>query len=297
VNVPIGVVAVALSVGLLRDFGYRDTRPFDTLGFVLAGGGLAILLLGVSESESWGWASPRTLGSVLAGFVLLTAFTRHELRTPDPMIEVRIFRIPVFTIGLVITMFVTVAQFTRLVFIPLELETLRGTTAFQVGLLLSPGAIAAGIAMLMSGRLVDRIGPRTPVVVGTSLMCVSVLAMANLTTHTPLWAISALLVDQGIGMGLSSVPSTVVALNALPPKYVAQATAARTVSSQAAGAIGIGALAALVAARMAVGSAQAAYNSAFLASGALLVIAIVLGTRLPRRPERMGAASIGILPE
>lgn len=297
VNVPIGIVAVALSVGLLRDFGHRDERPFDAWGFGLAGSGLAILLLGVSESDRWGWSSPATWGCVLGGFALLTAFTRHELRTPEPMIEVRIFRIPVFTIGLIITMFVTVAQFTRLVFIPLQLEELRGTSAFGVGLLLSPGALAAGIAMLLSGRLVDRVGSRTPVVIGTSLMFVSVLAMANLTTHTPLWAISALLVGQGVGMGLSAVPSTVVALNSVPPKYVAQATAARAVSAQAAAAIGIGALAALVTARMSTGSAQAAYNSAFLASAALLVIAIVLGTRLPKRPQRVGAAAHGILPE
>ncbi len=297
VNVPIGIVAVSLAVFLLRDFGYREERPFDAWGFALAGSGLAILLLGVSESQRWGWSSPATLLCVFGGLLLLGWFSRHELRTPNPMIEVRIFRIPVFTIGLLITSFVTVAQFTRLVFIPLQLEELRGTTAFHVGLLLSPGAIAAGIAMLLSGRLVDRVGSRTPVVIGTSVMCLSVLAMANLTTHTPLWVISALLVGQGVGMGLSAVPSTVVALNSVPAKYVAQATAARTVCTQAAGAMGIGALAALVAARMTVGSAQAAYNTAFLASAALLVIAIVLGTRLPQRPERMGAASHGILPE
>jgi hypothetical protein len=89
-------------------------------------------------------------------------------------------------------------------------------------------------------------------------------------------------------MGLTTAPATVSALNALPDRYVAQASAVRTLNTQVAGAVAIAALSALVAARMGTDPSpedqQAAYDSAFLAASAGLVVAAVLASRLPRRP-------------
>jgi DHA2 family multidrug resistance protein len=293
VNVPFGVVGGLAGVRLLRDLGHREARPFDAAGLALGSGGLAIGLLGVSEANRWGWGSRATIGTIGVGSFLLVAFVRHELSTKQPMVRLEIFRSRVFSSGMIVTGFITAAQYTRLVFVPLELESLRGYTAFRVGLLLTPSAIASAVAMPIGGRLVDRLGARVPVVVGCTLMTTAALSLGRITLHTPMSAIAALIAVQGLGMGLAAVPATVAAMNALSEGQMAQGSAMRSLCNQVAGAVSIAALSTLVGARM--GSApspahaQAAYNSAFLVAAGGVLVAALLGARLPRSARRREA--------
>src|SRR5205085_1653630 len=124
------------------------------------------------------------------------------------------------------------------------------------------------LTMSLSGRLVDRYGPRVPAIAGTSTMATGVFLLAHLERTTPIELVVGALFVQGLGFGLCAMPTTVASLNALPAALVAQASAVRSLVSQVAAASTIAVLATLVSARM--GShpspdhAQAAYNSAFL---------------------------------
>lgn len=138
INIPIGVVVVPLASRLLRDVGYRDHRRLDVCGLVSVATGLVLVLLALSEAATWGWASPTFLTTTCVGVALLVAFVVHAARVRQPLIELRILRIRVFTLTMVVIWLVTIGQFARLVFIPLEFETLRGLSALNVGLLLTP---------------------------------------------------------------------------------------------------------------------------------------------------------------
>jgi EmrB/QacA subfamily drug resistance transporter len=290
VNVPVGAVGLVLGLRVLRDSGHRDDRRLDIAGLVLGAGGLTLGLLGVSQSTQWGWGSPATLGCIGVGVAMLVAFTRHELRTPSPIVELRMFRSSVFAISVAVIVFTSAAQFTRLVFIPLELEGVRGYTALRVGVLLIPQALATAAAMPLGGRLVDRVGARVPVVTGCVLMAVATFLMGRLTPGTPIAWLVVVLCLQGCGMGLTMAPATVAGMNALAPEFVAQASAVRSLASQVAGAVAISALSALVASRMGgadtIAEEQSAFNAAFLVASALMVVATVLAFRLPHRVDR-----------
>jgi EmrB/QacA subfamily drug resistance transporter len=294
INVPVGVIGFGLGVRLLRDDGHRAQRHLDVVGLVTGGGGLGLAVLGISESPRWGWGSPSTLGSVAVGVVLLLVFARHELRTPEPVVELRIFRVGVFAAAMGLTFFTAAAQYTRLVFVPLELAALRDYTALDIGMLLIPQAVTTAIGMPLGGRLLDRIGARTPALLGVTCMIAASVTLGLVRLGTPVGVIVGALCLQGFGMGLVAAPATVSALNALPDRLVAQASAVRSLNTQVAGAVAVAALSALVAVRMggdpSPAREQAAYDTAFLAASVGLCVAFVLALRLPRRPGEGRAA-------
>ena len=221
------------------------------------------------------------------GLALLVAFVVQELRVPDPAVEVRMFGVPVFAAAMAIVLLTAAAQYVRIVFIPLQLEELRGYTALRVGVLLIPSAVFTALAMPLGGRLVDRVGARTPVVAGCSLMALTSFGLGSLHLDTPIGLIVAVLALQGFGMGLTAAPATVAGMNALSGRFVAQASAMRSLSSQVAGATAIAVMSSVVASRMGDSPtpdhAQSAYNTAFMLVSVGLVGAVMIGLRLPRR--------------
>jgi EmrB/QacA subfamily drug resistance transporter len=297
INVPIGTLGVIFGFRVLKDLGYRESRRLDSLGLFLGGGGLALVLFGVTKANDWGWSASSTIATLAVGAASLFAFIAHELHTDEPMIELRMFTITVFTLSMAVTLFTTAAQYTRLVFIPLSLETVRGYTALRVGLILTPAALLTAIGMSIGGRMVDRVGARRPMVIGSGLMCLGAFSLSHIGVSTPVAAIIASLGTQGLGFGLCALPGVVVAMNSLPARYVAQASAVRSLISQVAGASTVAVLSAVVAARLGSGTpslekSQSAYDTAFLIASIGLFIALLCSLCFSARPEQAAHKSI-----
>ena len=291
INVPIGTLGVIFGLRVLRDLGYRESRRLDAFGLFLGGGGLALTLFAVTKANDWGWSSSSTIAMLAVGGGSLVGFVAHELRTDEPMIELRMFTIGVFALSMAVTLFTVAAQYTRLVFIPLSLETIRGYTALRVGLILTPAALLTAIGMSIGGRMVDRTGARRPMVMGSALMCLGAFSLGNIGVHTSVIAIIASLSTQGLGFGLCALPGVVVAMNSLPARYVAQASALRSLISQVAGATTVAVLSAVVAARLGTGTptlkqSQSAYDTAFLIASIGMLIALVCSLCFSARPEQ-----------
>ena len=292
VNLPLGLVAVLVGAWKLPATGYSERRPFDKVGWVLGTFGLVLAVLAVSEGARWGWTSYGTVITFVVGVVMLGWFTVHELRTPHPMLEMRMFSERQFSLSMSVLFLVTAAQFGRLVFIPLELQALRGYTPLEVGLLLLPPAGFSMAAAWTSGRIVDRYGARTPVIIGCSIVAVSLLCMGTLSLDTPTALIQVYLIAQSLGMGLVSTPAMVAGLSNLAPQLVARGTALRALGGNVSGAVAVALLGSIVATRL--GSdpsdthAQASYNTAFLvaAGGALLALVLAFFFRR-KRDERI----------
>ena len=289
VNLPVGVAAIVLGTRLLPSLPRTGGGPFDVVGFVTGSGGLALLVLGLSEANGWGWGSPATLGCLGVAALMLVAFVRNELRTAHPMLEMRMFRNPTFAMASGITFLVVMAQFARLVFIPLQLEDLRGYTALDVGLMLAPAGVATAVGMSIGGRLADRVGVRVPLIIGTSVMAVGLLALANMGLSTPLWLVAIFLAVQGTGMGLHAAPATVAAMDTLTPDLLGDGTAVRNLASQVGGAVSVALMGAVYAIVTPVGAtpeqAQRGYDVIFYVALAGMVGAIALAVKLRPVPR------------
>ena len=289
INVPIGLVGFPVALRLLRDTGFREERPLDRSGLVLSGVGLALLLIGFSRGESWGWTSPSVLLMIGLGVALLTRFTWRALRIPHPLIEMRILAEPVFAIGMVSVCLLTVAQYTRLVYIPLELGTVRGISAFRIGLAMLPSALGMAITMPIGGRLADRIGARIPVSIGAVVLAASFVGLAVLTPTSPLVVVAAILFVGGLGAGLSMMAPNIMAMNAVATAKVSQASALSQTVRQVAAAVGVSIVASIFATTRPDGvpgsvpmhDALVPYRTVFLVAAGLMAVAVVVAQFLP----------------
>ena len=133
VDVPIGAVAAVVAARLVPDQGDRQRRTFDGLGLVLGCGGLAVAVLGTSQANDWGWGSVATIGCLVGGVGALAGFVHPELHTDDPMIELRMFSDRAFRLAITTMLLVVVAQFGRLVYIPLVLDSCGATRPWRSG--------------------------------------------------------------------------------------------------------------------------------------------------------------------
>ncbi len=289
VNVPIGCVGVPAAAYLLRESRGVDDRPLDVIGLATAAAGLVLVLLALSEAPTWGWGSATFVGCFAVGALLLVVWVVRSLRVHAPIIELRMFAIPAFALTMVIVWLLTIAQFARLVFIPLEFESVRGASALAVGLMLTPSAIGVAITMPIGGRLADRIGARIPVTIGLALGGLSFWPLGHLGVHTPMWVVSVWLFLGGLGVGLAMMPNTVIAMNSVHGRFVAQASAMRSLNRQVAGSLGTAILASILASRIGgIGggagdatTAVAGYNDLFIVAMFFMLAAFVCAFWLP----------------
>ncbi len=289
INVPIGLVGFPVAIRLLKDTGFREERRLDRSGLVLSGVGLALLLIGFSRGESWGWTSPSVLVMIGIGAALLARFTWQAVHIPNPLIEMRILADPIFAIGMVSVCLLTVAQYTRLVYIPLELGTVRGISAFQIGLAMLPSAVGVALTMPVGGRLADRVGARIPVSIGATVLAGSFVGLAVLTPTTPLPVVAAILFVGGLGAGLSMMAPNIMAMNAVVTAKVSQASALSQTVRQVAAAVGVSIVASIFATTRPNGppgsipmtDALVPYRTVFLVATGLMVVAVVVAQFLP----------------
>jgi DHA2 family multidrug resistance protein len=138
----------------------------------------------------------------------------------------------------------------RLVFLPLELINVHRLPLLEVGLIMTPAAIAGALAIPIGGNITDRIGARIPVVVGLGIMGVAALGFANISLTTPSTVIAVVVAVQGFGNGLALTPNQVNGMKALPPSLLARGTAVRSSIRQIGASLGVAAMTALMTARL-----------------------------------------------
>ena len=179
-------------------------------------------------------------------------------------------------------------------FLPLELQSLRGLSALETGLALLPAAVASAVAMPLSGRWTDRSGGRAPVTLGLALVAASAAAFGMLRVDTPLAVVMVLMVVNNVGIVVCTMPLVVTGLSAVASRLVPQAAALRSLTRQVSGALGTAVLATMITAQVGeltmssatdaeLADAQAAYNRGFLVSAGLAVVGLLLARSLPGR--------------
>ena len=296
VNIPVGIVVLVMGWRLLRELRETSDRTLDAAGWVMAAIGIVLLVVTLRQASDWGFTDPRTLVSLVTSAVLLTTIARRFLRRgEDALLDLQVFKVPVFTITVIVTTLVTFTQFGRLTYFPIELQYTRGLGADEVGLILAPSAVAVAISMPIGGWLTDRIGARVPVAVGLAMTAIPTWFLGQMTVDTSTPTIIFLLVSAGFWMGFSIMPPNVVALSALPAMKIAHGAAIKSINRQVSGAAGTAVLAAVLIASMGAVSpesladppsierAQASFNLVFNISFWLLLAAAVLALFLPGR--------------
>jgi EmrB/QacA subfamily drug resistance transporter len=244
VNLPVGVVAVALGWRLLPRTDSGEAGPLDLLGLALLPTGAAAIVYGLSEVGSGkSLGVPIVLIPVIAGAALSIAFVLHALRIERPLLDVRLYANRVFAGASFTTFGLGAALFGAMILVPLYYQEVRGESVINTGLLNAPQGIGALIAMPIAGRLTERFGGGRVAICGVSLLCLSTLPLAFVGAHTSIVALSALLVVRGVSIGMSFMPAMTAAFASMRPDQLSDATPQINVLMRLGSAVGVAILA------------------------------------------------------
>jgi EmrB/QacA subfamily drug resistance transporter len=225
INLPIGLLNLLLAYWLLKEQPRKSDNKFDVPGFALALLAVPGILLALSVGEDSGWTSPLTLGLGGVGIVALIGFAVVELRQPTPLLQLRLFREPMFTLGMAINFVTQFSLFGIQFILPLLLQTVHRLGAAATGLVLFPSGILSFATMNISGFAYNRIGPRRLAASGLGVLLVTTFLLGRTTAETSLYVIGTLAALRGLAMGLCMMPVQTTAYNTVPRDQMPRATA------------------------------------------------------------------------
>jgi EmrB/QacA subfamily drug resistance transporter len=244
VNVPIGVLALALAYLVLPRDARQPAHRLDLVGLLLLSPGLTALVYGLAETTGpGGFGSPRVLVGLAAGTVLVAGYVAHALRAEHPLIDLQPFRQRAVAAAAGTTWLFAIAFFGSMLLLPLYFQVVRGDTPLEAGLHLAARGIGAAITMPIAGRLVDRSGPGMTVVAGLLVTALGTLPFTQVTASTSYSLLFVAQAVQGVGMGLAMMPAMSAAYQVLDSAAVARTTAALNSVQRVGGSIGTALLA------------------------------------------------------
>lgn len=299
VNVPVGVVAIALAL-LWFPRPLRNRKPasgagrdLDPIGAVLLGLAVLALLLPFVEgrASAWIWLS------IPVGVGLVLAWLRWERRQKrlgrQPMVDLAIFRVPSFSTGTLLITVYFVGITSVWVLVALYLQDGLGRTALETGLMGLPSAIMSGIAALVAGRNVVRHG-RTVVIVGiysalfglvTSILVVWLRSQGLVSE----WWLLLSLAFVGIGQGAVISPNQTLTLADVPLEYAGSSGGIMQTGQRIGTSVGIAIITALAFATLAVSDWSGAFMAGFAGIAVVVGIALVIAYADQRRRTHAGA--------
>ncbi len=248
INVPIGILGVTLARRWLRPTEYEGIPHLDRLGLLAAALGFGGMLFGASLADARGWTSPTVLAGFAVGVLGQVAFIFIELRVAhDPLLDLRLYRNRTFLVATLVGYATVLSLFGAEFLLPIYLQSLRGLTALETGMLLLPLAVTAAIVTPVAGRIYDRVGPRALVVVGFAVLVVNTWQLSRLDASTTAAWIVFLMVLRGFALGCTVQTTFTTALGAVPRARMARGTSLVQSTRYVVQAIGVAVFATVVA--------------------------------------------------
>ncbi|MDF9839140.1 DHA2 family lincomycin resistance protein-like MFS transporter [Paenibacillus sp. PastF-1] len=234
-------LAMSLISGILFMQNVSEvTKPkIDVLSIILSSAGFGGIVFGFSSAgEEGGWGSTKVIAAIAIGVIALVLFVIRQLTMKQPMINLRAFKYPMFTVAVLMIFICMMIILSAMLILPMYLQQGQGYSAFKAGLLLLPGGIINGLMSPIMGRLFDKYGPKWLVIPGLVVVAVSLWFFSSITaTSTVIFVIvlhSALM----IGISMIMMPAQTNGINQLPLEYYPHGTAIMNTLQQVAGAIG-----------------------------------------------------------
>jgi EmrB/QacA subfamily drug resistance transporter len=241
INVPVGMIALTLSLKFIpKDSPVESEGRFDLVGAALFLAGLTSLLLGLNKGAEWGWSSPKVLGSLVLALLLLGAFILYERRARNPMLDLNLFRIPLFSTSAASAVLNYICVYSITFLMPFYLIQGRGLNPAQAGLLLTVQPVLMAISAPISGALSDRWGSRGPGMLGMGVLSSGLLVLSRLAPETGLWWVAVGLAIVGTGTGTFISPNTSALMGAAPRARQGIASGVQAVARNFGMVLGIG---------------------------------------------------------
>ena len=228
----------------------RTAGRIDLRAAVLLSAWLVCLLLAISQGSTWGWTSGRVLGLLAGAAVTVALWVRTEVRSDEPLIDMRMMRLPAVWTTNVVSLLFGVGMYSLFAFLPQFLQTPEsagygfGATVTESGLLMLPQSVATFVAGLLSGRLAARHGSKRVLIAGTGLYAACLLSLTLL--HEQLWMVLVTTLLMGLAFGLAFAAMSNLVVESVPMSQTGVASGMNANIRTVGGAIGGAVLASVV---------------------------------------------------
>ena len=284
------VTATVATIFFVPESPVKSPGKVDWAGAALLSTWLVLLLLGISQTSSWGWGDPRVYALVAASLVVLAIWIRFEARAHEPLVDMAVMRIrSVWTVNAA-AFLVGAGMYSSFILVPEFTETAvssgygYGATVTQAGLFLLPCTLMMMIVSPIAGWMAGRIGSRVTLIAGSLLTTASFAMMAVAHTQQFDMYVATGLLGAGIGFAFASLANLIV--EAVPPEQTAVATGMNTVMRTLGGSVG-GQVGASIIAGTVVGAAavptESGFTLAFVFAAGACLLAALASLAVPKR--------------
>lgn len=237
---PLLLFALGFGIVFMQNVSTITKPKIDILSIILSTIGFGGIVLGFSAAGegTGGWSSSHVVVPLIIGAISLVLFGIRQFKMEKPMINLRVFKYPMFTIGILLVFLCMMIILSTAILLPMYLKGSLLLTSLVAGFVLLPGGAINGIMSPITGRLFDHFGPKGLVIPGFVLTTIMLWFFKDLSTTSSISLIVGLNIGLMIAISMIMMPSQTNGLNQLPREYYPDGAAVMNTLQQIAGAIG-----------------------------------------------------------
>ncbi len=236
---PLALIPLALGIFKLKNLTFQNRElSLDKSSIVLSSLGFGGILYGFSAAGQNGWGDPFVIGTITVGVVSLVTFIFRQLKLKEPLLEFTIYKYPMFALSSAISIVVSMSMFSAMILMPIYVQTIKGISPIDSGLLMLPGALLMGVMSPITGKLFDKYGAKVLAIIGMSIVVISTYFFSDLSMETTYLQIMGIYTIRMFGISMVMMPVMTNGLNTLPMKAYPHGTAMNNTLQQVSGAIG-----------------------------------------------------------
>ena len=240
VNLPIGLISIAIILLELPTIKGRANQKIDFLGALVFAAGIIPVLIGLTNVQSNAFATPEVAGLISLGLALLGLFLFIEAKVEEPIIPLELFRNRTFAAAAAASFFASFGFFASIIFLPRYFQTVLGETATNSGYATLPLLLGVIISSVAAGQIVARRGRYKTLILGAILLVAAAsVLLTNIKADTDPWVLRLWMFLAGLGVGPTLSVFTIVVQNAVPFKFLGAATSNLTFFRQVGGSVGL----------------------------------------------------------
>ena len=245
VNVPIGIVAIALTEAKLVNVAAPDPEPIDLPGLASFSLGLFLLIFGLIRGNPEGWGSPAIVASLGGAVAMLIAFVAIEARSAHPMLDLTLFRKPAFNGVSTVAFGLSAGMFAMFLYLTIYLQGVQGFSPLEAGLHFLPMTFLSFVASPIAGSLSHRVPIRVLLGIGLTAVGLGLLLMHGVRADSPVSDLLPGFLLAGIGIGTANPGIGQAAIGVVPPEKAGMGSGINTTFRQIGIATGVASLGAV----------------------------------------------------
>jgi len=236
--IPLAIVSIISGALFLKNVSIITKPKVDYLSIVLSSIGFAGIILGISSLNDSYSNKLLIIIYFAVGIIGLIFFSKRQLSLKQPMLEIRAFQHPIFTLCIILIVITQMVQFSMNMLLPLLLQNGLNSTPIAAAIVLLPSVIISGLTTPIAGKIFDRVGGKKLIIVGFLILCIFMGLLSLIGSSTSILTITGLYCFVGFGSALIIPATQTTALNQLSSEHQADGIAITSTSMQIAAAIG-----------------------------------------------------------